>query len=900
MGSAEPGRGLALYRKLLRLLPREFVEGCEAEILETVEAMVRRLGRGSILARIRFWTGAYADLAGRIVAEWWRVLRGPAVRDAGLETETSGGMTMMFGNVLADLRFAFRSTRRRPFFAIAAVLTLALGIGVNTTIFSVVDTLLFRPLPYPEYEELVGIWNANVERGWNHTDVSLADSWDYYHRTSGFEGILAYDRRTATLTGGDRPERISGHGVNWDGLPVLGIDPALGRHFTREDATPGAPRVAILGHGLWERSFGSDPAILGTDLVMEGETVTIVGVMPAGYVFPQTIPDFWVPIQGDLRDQRRDNFGNLAVARMKPGVELAMVQDELAELSLRLAEEYPEARAGWRSYAEPVRDGAIRAEGQQIAKVLMAAVFLVLLLACANVANLLLAQAGGRRSEAAVRAALGASRGRVVAQLLTESLLLAIMGGVIGLICARWGVDAIVSALPSDLPMIFQFSTDWRTATFALAATVGATLLFGLLPALRVTDLDGTELRDGGRGGPSRKTLRTGGVLVVVQSALAMTLLVAGGVMVKSVAGMYAKDLGMDPDGVLTFRVGASESRYPEAEDLAVFYEELLESVARVPGVTQVSTVLRVPLSGSNTIVTVARGDAADPDGADGFAGRLNYVGPEYFQTMGATLVSGAPIVAGTENEFGEGDPVPAVVNRTLVERIMADGQDPVGALLALNGDRPLRVIGVVEDIVERGLESPAESAVYLPMNAYTVRNKVVVARLESDLGATLPAIQRAVWSVDPTVPLYQVSPMEDYIASRVSPFRLMARLLGGFALISLVLGGIGIYGVTAHSVGQRRHEIGVRVALGAGRSDVTSMVVRSGLRRVVIGMAFGSLLALGLAQAMAGVLVGVSPRDPVTYGIVVVLLLGVGILGCYLPARKAASISPVEALGEV
>jgi predicted permease len=776
-------------------------------------------------------------------------------------------------------------------FTLTAALTIAIGIGANAAIFTVVNGFMFKPLPYEDEGELLALYAGNPSLAWSGMDVNPPTAWDWRARASTLEDLTLFNEDRFNLTGGDAPELISAIRVTPNFLSVLGREPALGRDFRPEEMGEGRDRVAIITDGFWARRFARDRDVLGSTLMLDGEAVTVVGILPPTFLFHDGPTDLYRPWGFDFETMSRADHVANAIARMKEGASLQAARTDLQDVSRRLETEY-EDNEGWIVEVSTLREDVVGPVASDASVVLMAAVGFILLMACVNVANLLLARAGGRGREIAVRTALGAGRRRIVRQLLTESVVLAALGGVAGFVCAVWGARAIVAALPPSMPPVFDFQMDRRVLLFTIGITVGAALLFGLLPALSATAERGGVLRDGGRTGQSRGARRFGGALVVMQTAMAVVLLVSGTLLMKSVAGMRSQDLGFIPENVLTARVAPPEAQYGSAADVTTFWRTVTERVREVPGVVDAGTTQSHPLMGSNwgRSILIAGQDVAEDQAR---TVRLTLASTGLFETLRFGMVRGRTF---TEADAIDAPPV-AIVNEAFVERYLGPDDDPLQQTILADDDWSASVVGVVHDVVERGVDSPPEPSMYLPTLQNPTRGRSLVLRTVGDPGEVLDAVREAVWSVDADVPLAEVKTMTSLIDDRVGGFAVIGYLMGTFALLSLLLGAIGIYGVTAFAAGQRTGEIGVRIALGARRNDVVSMVVGDGARRAVLGLFVGLGLALAAGRAMSGILVGVSPRDPVTLVGVVAVLGVVSLFGLWIPARRAARVDPVRAL---
>jgi predicted permease len=703
--------------------------------------------------------------------------------------------------------------------------------------------------------------------------------------------MTLFNSDSHNLTGGDAPELVSSIRVTPNFLGLLGHEPALGRDFRPEEMGEGRDRVAILSDGFWERRFTRDRSVLGSTLQLDGEPVTIIGIMPPTFVFHDGPTDLYRPWGYDFTELERDRHMANAIARMRPGVTLEIARADLQEVSRAVAEEHPEV-AGWVAEAVTLREDVVGEIAARASIVLMAAVGFILLMACVNVANRLMARAGGRGREVAVRVALGAGRRRIVRQLLTESVVLAGVGGVLGAAGAVWGARAVVAALPPSMPPVFDFEMDANVLVFTVTVTVVAALLFGLAPALTATSDQGSLLRDGGRSGRSVKSRRFGGVLVVVQTAMAVVLLVGGTLLMKSVSGMRSQDLGFLPENVVTARIAPPAGEYTSASDVTTYWETVAERVREVPGVVEAGTTQSHPLMGSNWSRSI-RLASQRTAGDEMRTVRLTVASTGLFEALRFGMVRGRVF---TDADAIDAPPV-AIVNEAFVERYLGPEDDPLSQTILGDDDWSASVIGVVRDVIERGVESRPEPSMYLPMRQSPTRGRSLVLRTAGDHAEVIDAVQAAVWSVDADIPLSNVQTMTALIDDRVGGFAVIGYLMGSFALLSLLLGAVGIYGVTAFSAGQRTAEIGVRIALGAGRDDVVSMVVSNGAKRAALGLGIGVVLALAMGSAMSGILIDVSPRDPLTFVGVTTVLAAVSWAGLWIPARRAARVDPVRAL---
>jgi putative ABC transport system permease protein len=799
--------------------------------------------------------------------------------------------------LLADIRFGLRTIFNRPVFAIVAILTLALGIGANTAIFSVVNAVLLTPLPYDEPDELVILWGKSHISNLDQQPASLPDFIDCRDSSQLFDRIAATRTQGFNLTDAGEPERVSGARISAGLLSLLGVEPILGRDFVNKEAEPGGEPVILLGHSLWQQRYGSDPSMIGRALNVDGKSYTVVGILPRGFYYPAPDTALYVPLVPQASELIRGNRFLRVTGRLKPGVSLAEARAEMDTLAGRLSEQYPDTNSGWGIEVVPLREqvvGRIR----PALMVLLGAVGCVLLIACANVANLLLARAARRRSEFAIRAALGASRGRLIRQLLTESILLSMTGGAVGLLLAIWGVPTLTGISAANIPRVEEIGISGKVLVFTLLVSLVTGAVFGIAPAIqssnrRLTD----DLKDGRRGS-------TGGVLhqrllasiVVSEIALALVLLVGAGLMIRSFISINNVPPGFNPSGVLTMGISLSASRYSDIQQQAVFYERLLAEMNLLPGVESAASISKLPLGGASAWTSftikgkpVQAGSAPNAD--------YRAVSPGYFKAMGIPLLGGRDL---SERDAKDAPDV-IVINQMMAEHFFPD-EDPLGKRIQIYPEptRWREVVGVVGNVKLLGLESEINPAIYvpLPQNPYpnAIRNGFLVVRAREPR-SLVAAIRSGLRSVDKDVPISQVRTMEEVVSDSLAPRRLNMSLLAVFALLAAVLAAVGIYGVMAYVVTQRTHEIGIRMALGAQQAEVLRMVLGDGAKLTSIGVAIGLGAALGLTRIMSSLLYGVNAADIPTYACISLLLAIIAMLASYLPARRAARVDPIEAL---
>jgi len=804
--------------------------------------------------------------------------------------------------MLQDLRYGARMLLKQPGFTSIAVLTLALGIGANTAIFSVVNAVLLRPLPYADDERLVTIWGKLPAAGVKRLYVSIPEFVDYRERTRSFTQVGVYAGTEFTLTGRGEAERLNGAQVSANLLPLLGVNPVLGRHFLTEEHEPDHSRVVILSHASWQRRFGGDPQLIGQGITLDGANHMVVGVMPQGFRFPGAEAEIWRPIaitNADLSNDERGSHWLRSVARLKPGVTMAQAQAEMDVLARSLQREHPanyEENSGWGIRLVSLRDELVE-DVREALLVLLIVVECVLLIACANVANLLLARAAARQKEMAVRAALGAGRWRLIRQLLSESTLLALAGGVLGILLALWGNDYLLKLAPADLTNSGPIEIDGRVLIFTLLVSLLTALLFGLAPAWQSSKLKLNDaLKEGSRSASAgRGRLRN--LLVIGEVAVALTLLVGAGLLLKSFYCLLQVDPGFDPANVLTMRLALSPADYSEGREQRAFYEQALDRIEALPGVQAAGVVHNMPFGGSgNSRNFSIEGLPEFPLNVDFFQ-----ASPNYFGAMGMRVASGRFFTSGDR----EGQPRVAVINETLARHFFPD-RNPLGRRIKVGnptGPFPwLSIVGVARDVKQDGLDEEARPALYVPylqppLPGWRVQFMFLAVRAQSDPLGLLPALRSAVQSLDKNQPVYRVATMEQLLARTVAARKFSMLLVVLFAAVALVLSVVGLYGVMAYTVTQRTHEIGIRTALGAQPGHVLRLVIGQGMMLALTGVAVGLAGAFGLTRLMKSLLYGVSAVDPATFAGVALLLTAVALLACWVPSRRATQVDPVVAL---
>ena len=796
--------------------------------------------------------------------------------------------------VPSGLRQAFRSLRRAPAFTLAAVTTLALGIGANTAIFSAVNGVLLNPLPYPAPDRLVVVWGRHQVIGRETT--SLPDYLDWRSQARSFEALAAMTRTRFNLTGAGEPEVVNGGLATADLLRVFGVVPAVGRGFRDDEERRAAPRVAMLSEGYWRRRFGAERDVIGSRILLGGVPHTVIGIVPAQLRLEQPV-DIWTPLATDTTRHRRADFLTV-FGRLRPDVTPERAQQDMTTSMQRLEGQYPGTNAGWGAEVVGLREQMV-GEIRPALLVFMGAVGLVLLVACANVANLMLARAVGRSREVTIRSALGASRVRIAGDLLLESTLLALLGGCVGLLLALWGVAGLRSLGSETLPRVEEIGLDLRVLGFALVLSLLTGLLFGLAPVWRVAGRDLAEgLASGGRsvaGGSGIHRARS--ALVLGEVALAFVLLAGASLLLRSFERLQQVDPGFASDRVLTARVSLPRLAYPEGERWLAFGRDLLARAEAEPGVRFAALVSDAPLGDSPPYFGfgIQGGETPQPGAVQDAA--VFTASTAYFETLRIPLVRGRLFEPG---DRAGGQDV-AILSESAAQRYWK-GRDPIGARITFGDPTDpeaswLTVVGVVGDVLHEQLNSEAYPQIYLPFEQAPMRSMVLTLRTSGNPSALVPAIRRELAALDPTLPLADVSTLDDRKAVSLSRPRVNATVLGGFALAALVLAAVGIYGVVAYGVVQRTRELGIRMALGAGGSTLLRMVIRQGMRPVLGGMAVGLLGALAGGRLIRGLLFGVGSGDPATLAVVTCFLVAVALAAMYLPARRASRSDPMTAL---
>jgi putative ABC transport system permease protein len=798
----------------------------------------------------------------------------------------------------SDISYALRNLLKRPGFTIIAVATLALGIGANTAIFSAINALLLKPLPFPELDRVVAIWDKLPSRGVLHNEVAMANYLDWQAQSQSFEQLGLYRWWNANLTGAETPERIQGFLVTANYLDALGMKPIMGRNFLPEENQPGKDAVAIITHSLWQRRFGGDPNILNKTITINSIVRTVVGVMPEHFNFPKGA-EIYAPLPMTPEVMRsRGSHSYYVVGRLKPGVSIQSAQADIDNLAARLEQQYPETNAGWGATVFPIVADTVRQYDTAL-WVMMAAVGFVLLIACANVANLMLARATGRRKEMALRAALGASRWRIIRQLLTESVIVALLGGALGILIGFWGIDALRAGNPGDAarfaPGWYQLGINFSVLAFTLGLSLFSGIVFGLAPALQMSKVNlNDSLKEGGRQ-TSGSSHRLRSSLVVFEVALSLMLLVGAGLLARSFLSLLRTDPGFNPDNVLTMNLVLPGAKYREQPQRTAFYNDLIQRVKTYPGIESAAAVNYLPLGGSNSSESYLVEGVPEPGPGQGNEGRYRVSTPDYFRTMGIRILTGRGF---TEQDKAGAPPV-VVVNETLARKHWP-GEDPIGKRIRFDGPAErmpwMEIVGVVQD-VKHELNIPVTPEYYLPHAQDPWSAMVLVAKTSVEPGSLANAIRQQVWAVDKDQPVFDVRTMQEVRSMSVALYSFSSVMLAIFAGVALLLAAIGIYGVMAFAVTQRTQEIGIRMALGARAFDVLNLVVRHGMKLALLGIVIGLAGAWALTRFLKQMLVGVETTDLLTFSVVSICLLLAAFVACYLPARRATKIDPLIAL---
>jgi len=797
--------------------------------------------------------------------------------------------------MIQDFRFGVRMLLEKPGFTITAVLSLAIGIGANSAIFSVVNGVVLRPLPFHEPERLMRLWHDKPEANLHEIPVSSDDVVEWRKQAQSFDGVAAYFQTGSTFTGDFEPEHVAGARVTVDYFPLLGFQPILGRNFLPEETQTGKDRVVLLSHQLWQRRFGADPAIIGRTITTDHtNSQTVVGVMPPEVSFPGK-SEFWEPLDLQVRHGMRYLS---VIARLKPGATFKQAAAELNLANEGLQQQYPEAYRGSRIEILPLHDSVV-GKVRPALMVLLGAVGFVLLIACANVANLLLARAAARQKEIALRAALGAGPWRLIRQMLTESTLLAALGGACGLLLAHWGVQALIALNPPNIPRLNQVSIDGRVLGFTFAISLLVGLLFGLAPALQLSKPDlSRALKEGAAqaaaGGQRLRRHGLRGLLVVAQTALALVLVAGAGLMLKSFVKLRQVELGFDPTHAIELTIWPAFNRFPQGQGTNDYYQQMLDSLNTTPGVISSAVVTGGPLGGFFMTSPFLIAGSPAPASTDAQLAHVTVISPDYFRVVGTPLKQGRFF---TERD-GESKPRVAIINETMARHYFIN-EDPLGHQISLKRepDKPYEIVGVVADIKQIGLDKETQPNLYRSFRQYEAAFMNIVVRSTGEPSTLIPALRSRIREVDKYAPITRIRTLEEVVSESIAQPRFYTLLLALFAGVAVILAAIGLYGVMSYAVSQRTREIGIRLALGAEPQRILRMIVGQGLLLILIGVAAGLAAAFALTRLIATLLFGVSATDPGTFAVIALTLIVVALAACYLPARRATKVDPMTAL---
>ncbi len=800
----------------------------------------------------------------------------------------------MGGQLLQDLRYGLRMLAKNPGFTVVAVLTLALGIGANTAIFSVVNSVLLRPLPYHEPDRLVFLSENSTQVP--EMSICYPDYLDWLKQNRVFSELAIFQPDSLNLSGREEPERLSVWNVSSNFFTTLGVVPVVGRNFLPSDDQAGANPVVLISYELWQRRFAAKDSILGQSLMLSGNPFTVAGVLPRDFKF-YLASDLFVPIgpQSGSLMRRGNHSGIYGVARLNPGVTVEHAASEMQTIARRIALEFPATNTGVDVFVKPIQE-ELAAGVRPALLALMAAVGFVLLIACVNVANLMLARSASREREMAIRATLGAGRARLVRQLLTESILLAGLGGILGLLLGAWGIAGLVRLIPAELQTLVQIRIDPVVVVFVAGVAFLAGILFGLAPAFASPNVDvNTALQEGSRGSTSGARRRLRDWLVISEMALALVLLVCAGLMMKSFRAVLDVNPGFNPNNVLTMRVSLPDSKYPQKAQAVQFFRTVLERLHAVPGVLEAALVTPLPLSGQGWQGDLLFDGKPIPELGREPNSNYHFISPDYLSTMGIPLLEGRNFTLADD----ENSPSVALVSSSFAKRYWP-GEGAIGKRFRFvrnQQDTWKTVVGVVGDTKQYGLDSKTKTEFYVSFLQRPIYYTTLVVRTAAAPLSFAPRISKEIRAVDPDQPVYHLETMDQYLDQSLATRRTTAILLGLFAGLTIVLAAVGIYGVISYGVAQRTHEIGIRMALGARPQNVMRLILAQGAKLALIGIAIGLAASLALTRLMSTLLFGVSPFDPATFSIVAVLLSLVALAACYIPARRAMRVDPMVAL---
>ena len=888
-----------VFDVLLKLYPAEFRQQFGDEMRAFVRARSAEPRYASSWGAVRLGGHLLADAAAGAIRERAPAraphrLPGAASRSRQSPVPDNDPPEELMATIVHDARYAVRTLRRRPAFTVVSAITLALGIGATAAIFGVIDAMLFRPLRYPAPEQIVVV---SMTRGGSLREPpAYPDFLDWREQSRSFQSLAVSRSQSLNLTGRETPERLSGNFVSASLLSLLGAEPVTGRLFAHDETEVGtASPVAVISEGLWRRRFGADPAIVGNAMVLNGQPFTVIGVVPSTFAFfggtDVYLPIAYYPNNAGLT---RKDHSMFVVGRLRPEVTLASADAEMRGIGARLAERFPAENAGSGAHVESLHAlvvGDVRAP----LYIVMGAVTLLLAIACANVANLQLSSAVARRREMSVRSALGAGRGRLARQLLTESVILSALGGLLGVAVAYGGVALLIKIIPIDLTFFSPIRVDGRVMVFAALVSIVTGIVFGLAPALHAsrTNLnDALSMRTGGLaarvGGVEMR-----GVFVVAQLALSIVLLIGAGLLTRTLVKLQQVDLGFDTSNLLTMEFRLPATKYSQPQQISNFFTRAIAEIRAVPGVRSAALVRAVPLSGNSDGRAYAVAGAPEPEKGRAPVMQLNTVSPGYFRTIGLPLVSGRDV---NEHDAADAPPV-VVVNETFARREWPTASALGQRIRFVDSDRWLTVVGVARDAKHFGPADQPTPQAYVPYMQMPQIFTSVIVRANREASALGPLVRDAIWRVDRDQPVWKVRTMDSLVANSLGSKRVLLALVGAFASVALLLAGVGIFGVMSFAVTQRTHEVGVRMALGASGGEVLRLIVGQGLRLTFVALLLGLAAASGAMRLIASQLFGVTPSDPVTFATVPLVLCAVAAIACYLPARRASRLDPLTAL---
>jgi len=882
-----PWRGWAEVRRIVRPRP-QLDHDVDAELAFHIEGRIDELeSEGWSRDEARAEVLRHFGQLERVASECRQLSEDRITRERRVES---------MGVILQDVRYTFRTLKRYPGFALVAVLTLALGIGATTAIFSLVDGVVLRPLPFHAPDRLVMIWEQQLAQDILSDNPSPPNFQDWKRENRSFTGMAAWLDGSMTLSSLDPPEVVTVAYVSWDLLPLVGVEPIVGRSFTSVEGITGGPNVALISHRLWQRAFEGRSDVLGRALVLNDVGMEVVGVMPPTFDIPRPGTDVWLPSDWSHPDHHRQTRNLTVMGRLLPEVSIEEAEADMNRVAAGIAQLHPESNEGWTVDLVSAHEQTL-GDAPKMLMIIFGAVGFVLLISCANVANLMLGRAAYRSQEIAVRVAIGANRRRIVQQLLTESLVIGLLGGALGVLIAFQGVRLFLALEPGDLPRAAEVGVDLRVLLFALATSVLTGVLFGLSPAMDASRRQaGEALREGrARGGSGRRSVRR--LLVAGEVAISMVLLVGAGLLSRSFMELRAVDPGFDPEGVILGAVNLSATAYPQNEDRIRYFETVLDRLSETPGVQAVGVTTTLPMDPAGIDFDLPYWVEGQPAVAEGDMPQTDYriVSPGYFDAMGMTIVRGRGF---TRFDRREGERV-LVISETFAERLWP-GQDPIGRSITVFyvNNVPWEVVGVVGDTRHAGLSVAPRAQMFVPLAQaeYVFGYLTVVARGAPGVSVA-DGVRMTVAAVDPKFPLYRLMTLEGRMAETIARDRFTAGLFGIFALLALLLAAAGIHGVVAYQVARQTHEIGLRLALGAGRRSVLTKVVREALTMASLGVVVGITVSVALSRLLSGLLYGVSPLDPTTYGSVAAVLLLAAAGSAAVPALRAAGVDPVDAL---